>query len=184
MSQQAVSKVCGSFSLEGVDFASKHMSNIMSSQEAWAKEVLAADRAQVKNAAVLNANNRNQNTYGLVRLGVAVQARGWESRDASVQKALNTWIQNLNQLFPARASYKPGDLPQYAADLEATAECIEKNKAQLLQRAEITPNDNAYLQQITDGLRDGAAKIRGLHAAVCKGPDIGEVFLDIAPQSH
>ena len=40
-------KMCENFGLNGVNFATKYMSNIMSSQEEWAKGILTADRAQV-----------------------------------------------------------------------------------------------------------------------------------------
>ena len=96
MGQAAVGGIRGKLSMDGIDLGTKSMTNIMQSKEAWAKGILEADRAPIKNAALLNSTNNqnvrnrrgNGNLYGALSLGLSLAARGWESRDPTAQKAL------------------------------------------------------------------------------------------------
>lgn len=182
--------------LGGVDLGTKSMTNVMQSNEGWAKGILEADRASIKNATVLNQYNSpnayrsrgNANLYGALSNGLALQQPGWQSRDATVQKKLDEWTTNLNQheTFRGRGSYTPKMLLQIAADAKAAACQLRENIAELREEAEVGPNDMKHWGQVADGLSDYAAKLEKLHAAVCvkQDPPITEVTLDIAASQH
>lgn len=191
-----VSGIRAKLSMEGVDLGTKSMTNVMQSKEAWAKGILEADRAPIKNAVILNPGNDgntrysagNSNLYGALSLGLNIQQQGWESQDPTAQKAMNDWTNNLNghDLFRARNSYTPKMLLQIAADAEAAACQIRKNVNELCNQAEIGPNDIAHWKSVADGLSDYCTKLQNLHEAVCKkqGPEITHVSLDIAAKEH
>lgn len=196
MGQAAVGGIRGKLSMDGIDLGTKSMTNIMQSKEAWAKGILEADRAPIKNAALLNSTNNqnvrnrrgNGNLYGALSLGLSLAARGWESRDPTVQKALTSWTQNLNahNMFRSRNSYSPPQLLQIAADAEAAAQQLRCNMKELCNEAEVGPNDIKYWNDIAAGLSDYCTKLQNLHEAVCKkqDPAITSVSLDIAASRH
>lgn len=190
-----VSGIGAKLGLGGVDLGTKSMTNVMQSKEDWAKGILEADRAPIKNATILhpyNGNVRyaqgNGNLYGALQLGLELQKKGWQSRDPTVQKKLNEWTANLNEhaTFKARNSYTPDMLKQIAADADAAACQLRRNIAELREEAEVGPQDLVHWGQVADGLSDYCAKLIGLHDAVCKkqDPAITSVSLDIVAKQH
>jgi hypothetical protein len=183
-------------SMGGIDLGTKSMTNIMQSQEPWAKAILEADRQVLKNAASLNQFNvqgvyqsrGNGNLYGALVNGLAVQPGPQESRDPTVQKAFQTWSQNLNAhpLFKGRGSYTPEQLLQIAADAEAAACQIRANTKELTQEAEVGPRDIQHWNGVADGLSQYSAALTKLHEVVTAKncPKVTTVNLDIQAAKH
>ena len=177
---------CGSFNLDGVNLGDKTMREIMDASgmgQKWATNILNADRTQIKQYYVLNPSNSRQNLYGALRLGINAN-RGFNSSDTTVTKKLGEWLQNLNKQFPGMTSYTPESLGQRAADLKAAADCIGANTTKLASLGELTAQDAQYLNALVEGLQQYAAAATKLHTAVCAGPDITKVTLNIQPQKH
>jgi len=151
----------------------------------WVKAILDADRVPVKNAAVLNPNNQRQNTYGLVAFGLNVTSTGWQTDDGSVGETLKIWTKRMNDLFPPRSTFSPNDLIQMAVDMEAVAGRWEELQKKLLPTAELDGNDPTRLAQLIEGLKSGAANIRGLYEKWCAAPDkVDVVEINFPPSSH
>jgi len=183
-------------SMEGINLGTKSMTNIMQSNEPWAKAILEADRKILKNAASLNGLNQpraygtrgNGNLYGAISNGLRVEAGPQQSRDATVQKAFTDWASNLNNhpLFKARNSYTPAMLLQIAADAEAVACQLRDNVQTLTKEAEVGPNDIAHWNNVAAGMTEYAAALKNLHEVVSAKhcPNITSVTLDIAASKH
>lgn len=191
-----VSQIQGKISLAGVDLGTKSMNNIMQSAQPWAKAILEADRAPIKNAGDLNPMNQpgayraqgNGNLYGALSLGLNLQPQAWQTQDPTVAKAMGEWTQNLNACasFTSRGDYTPAQLLQFAADYKAAACQINTNMKELILEAEVGPGDMAHWKAVADGMNDLAEKLENLHAKVCAkdNPNISKVTLDIRPIQH
>lgn len=192
-----VSGIKAKLSMDGVDLGTKSMNNIMQSAQPWAKAILEADRAAIKNATTLNPNNSatrgrysvgNGNLYGALGAGLALKNQAWQSRDPSVTKAFGDWTNALNQCasFTRRSDYTPAQLLQFAADYKAAACQLNTNMKELRLEAEVGPNDLSHWKNVADGMNDMAAKLENLHSKVCAkdNPNITKVTLDIPGPQH
>ncbi len=191
-----VSGIKAKLSMDGVDLGTKSMNNIMQSAQPWAKAILEADRAPIKNASTLNPYNRanvrrtvgNGNLYGALGAGLALQNQAWQSRDPSVTKAFGDWTNALNQCasFRRRDDYTPAQLLQFAADYKAAACQLNTNMKELTLEAEVGPNDISHWKNVAAGMNDMAAKLENLHSKVCAkdNPNITKVTLDIPGPQH
>lgn len=180
------SSACGAFNLEGVNLGTKTMREIMDAAtlgHGWAKNVIAADRATISNYYALNPANSRQNLYGALSLGINVN-HNFNSSDKTVTAKLGEWMKNLNTQFKGIASYTPDSLKQRAVDLGAAAECIGKNTATLAAAGELTVQDASFLNLIVDGMKSYSQAAHALHKAVCGGPDVKSVALNIPAQKH
>jgi hypothetical protein len=176
-----------SFKTSG-NLKTKSMQDLMavSGNLPWAAAILDADRQNVVNANLLNAQNRNQNTYGLVNLGVNIQVAGWRSNDQSVNQDLTLTMQRLNDLFQPRQTYTPKELLQIAANMEAASKILREVSASYTQAGEIEPSDTQRLEALAEGFADGCSKIRALHHAVTcdDAPPIDVISMDVPAARH
>jgi len=151
--------------------------------QGWAKDILAADQQEITNAKDLHPANSRNNLYGALSLGMA-PARGFESSDPTVKSTLKGWLTNLSKQFGPLKSYTPESLQQRAVDLAAAGDCIAKNTTTLAAAGELTTNDTKYLNKLAAALKSHAAAAKKLHRAVCAGPDIKSVELNIPARNH
>lgn len=186
VNNHCTTSACSSFNLDGVNMGSKTMREIMDAANmghGWAKTIIATDQTQIPNARQLNGNNTRNNLYGALRFGLQAKAN-FNSSDASVRTKLGEWLTNLNKQFGGMASYTPASLQQRAVDLGAAADCIGKNTATLASSGELTASDASYLNNLVKGLKAYSNAATALHKAVCAGPGIKSVALNIQPNVH
>jgi hypothetical protein len=171
-----------------VNLNTKSMQDLMAAHNQalpWVKGILDADRVAVKNAAILNPQNGRQNTYGLVAFGLQVNPTGWQTDDGTVGELLKLWTKRMNDLFPPRTTFSPDQLIQMAVDLEATAARWEELQKKFSNSGELDGNDPQRIAQLVEGLKSGAANVRGLYEKWCGAPErVDLVEINFPPQNH